>query len=620
MYLTGSYLTLDAETSNTEYGTALNDKNVLILASWKSSKEAAFHTHVGDERHQRELIAEIKKHDFLVAHNAKFELQWLSRMGVDIATILCYDTMLGEWVIAGNRRVPKDLNSTASRYGVGEKEHHVAKLISLGVNPINIPTDWLGSYCEQDVRITEAIFLQQRQLIAERGQLHLQLSRCLLTPVLADIEANGVTLDKKEVYDEYERIRKEYEENTERLDTLAADAGLTGINWRSRQQVAALLYDKLGFDELKGRDKAPDRTAAGQRRTDAVCIGSLRTRTAVQREFKALFTSSAKLSAKLTKTLNFFKGICDEHEGTFYGIFHQGTTGTHRLSSGGRKIDLRDVAEGGGLRKAIGIQLQNMPREYKRLVRAKQAGWEIVEADGSQLEFRVAADLGHDPVAYKEIDDGADIHTITAETLTKAGEETDRQSAKSRTFRPLYGGTSGTPAEQAYCKFFQEKYSGIYKEQRTWVDAVLRSKELITPYGIRFYWPDTKVTRSGYVTNTTSIFNYPVQGFATAEIIPIAVVFAWHKLRSLDVRIILTIHDSVVLEVGPAVDRNELAKILATCFTTDVYTWLEVVYGYKFHVPLGCSVKIGSHWGKGKEASAKVYPNQRDRIIWKSKD
>lgn len=560
----------------------------------------------------------MKQHDFIVAHNAKFELQWLSRMGVDIAKVLCYDTMLGEWVIAGNRVVQKGLDPTARRYGVGEKSHAVAKLIELGVNPVNIPTDWLGQYCEQDVRITDAIFLKQRIILEQRSQLHLQYSRCLLTPVLADIEANGVTLDKEAVYDEYERIREDYARTTAQLDALAEGAGLVGINWRSRKQVAELLYDKLQFAEIKGRDKQPDRTDGGARRTDAACIGMLRGTTTRQRGFQDLFTRAAKLSAKLTKTLNFFKGICDVRDSTFYGVFHQGTTGTHRLSSGGRKVELADT-DGDGGTKAIGIQLQNMPREYKRLVKAKREGWEIVEADGSQLEFRVAADLGHDEVAYKEIDDGADIHTITADTLTSAGEPTSRQEAKSRTFRPLYGGTSGTPAEQAYCKFFQEKYCGIYKEQRSWVDSVLRNKELITPYGMRFYWPDTKVTRSGYVTNTTSIFNYPVQGFATAEIIPIAVVFAWHRLRAEDVRIILTIHDSVVLEKAPSVDRDELARTLATCFTSDVYRWLASTYNYKFHVPLGCSVKIGGHWGEGKEASAKVYPYNPDRIIWTKK-
>lgn len=547
-------------------------------------------------------------------------------MGADIAKILVYDTMLGEWIIAGNRQIPKDLNSTAKRYGVGEKGHHVAKLIELGVNPLNIPTDWLASYCEQDVRITNAVFLQQREKLHQDGLLHLQYSRCLLTPVLADIEANGVTLDKDAVYDEYERVRKEYAEVTAKLDLLAKQAGLEGINWRSRKQVGELLYDKLGFAELKGRDKAPDRTAGGSRRTDSSAIASLRASTKSQRNFQELFKEAAKLSAKLTKTLNFFKGICDVNDCTFFGVFHQGTTGTHRLSSGGRKVSLPDP-ESLGETKPIGIQLQNMPREYKRLVRAKRDGWEIVEADGSQLEFRVAADVGHDEVAYKEIDESADIHSITAKVLTDAGEpefqnvddKERRQRAKPFSFKPLYGGTSGSPAVQAYCKFFQQKYVGIYRTQKSWVDEVLRSKMLTTSYGMRFYWPDTKVTRSGYVTNTTSIFNYPIQGFATAEIIPIAVVYAWHQLREKwpdDVKLILTIHDSVVLEVSERVDRNDLARILAECFTSRVYDYLQVVYNYSFWVPLGAEIKCGPRWGSGKSVKAKCYPNQRNKIIW----
>lgn len=599
-----------------EYGSALNKSNRLILASWWQSWDKSLHTVVGDEFSQKALLQAISSADFFVAHNAKFELQWLDRCGLDLGKLLCYDTMLGEWVIAGNRRIPKDLDSTAKRYGVGEKSHYVHKLIHLGVNPLDISIKALSSYCEQDVRITLGVFRKQLEVLHKDRLLHLQFSRCLLTPVLADMEKNGVTLDKKAVYEEYEKVSAEYKQNQRELNDLFAEVvgDESEINWRSGPQVADFLYDKLRFDELKGRDRAPLRTASGRRATDAGSIGSLKPRTALQRKFQALFKTGAKLSAKLTKSLEFFKEVCDHHDCTFYGIFNQGSTGTHRLSSSGRRIELaRNGSEGKS--KEIGVQLQNIPREYKRLFRAKRPDWEMVDADGSQLEFRVAADLGHDEVAYKEIDDGADIHTITADTLTQAGEPTDRQAAKSRTFRPLYGGSSGTPAEVAYCEFFRGKYRGIYETQNKWTLEVLGKKELRTPYGLKFYWPDTKMSRSGYITNTTAIFNYPVQGFATGEIIPIAVVHAWYRLRDLNVRFVLTIHDSVVLEIGPDVDRTMLRSVLAECFTVDVYRFLKRIYNYDFWIPMGSEIKIGPVWGSGKGVKAKCYPNTTD-IIW----
>ena len=511
--------------------------------------------------------------------------------------------MIGEWVLAGNRHIPKDLNSTAHRYDVGEKEGGVSKLIKLGVDTTSIPLEWLSKYCEQDVRITVGVFLKQRQLLSNRQQLHLQYARCLLTPVLADIETNGVSLDKKEVYDEYERVRNEYESCQRSLQLLYKTMGgdEAGINWRSRKQVAEFIYGTLGFAELSGRDGQPSKTDGGARRTDSAAIGNLKPFTKAQKDFIKLFKISTLLSAKLTKTLQFFKVVCDEHDGTFYGIFNQGIAATHRLTSNGRKIAREDGED-------IGSQLQNMPREYKRLIKAKKDDNSIIEIDGSGLEFRVAADLGHDEVAYREIVDGADIHAITAKALTDAGEPTDRQNAKSRTFRPLYGGSSGTPAEQAYCKFFRNKYKGIFKTQTEWTYTVLTNKELRTAYGMIFYWPDTTVSKSGFITNTTSIFNYPVQGLATAEIIPAALVHVWHKTKHLDVRIILTIHDSVVMEVGQSVNREELYKILYDCFTVDVYKFMKACYNYSIWCPLGAEIKEGKRWGEGDGLKKTIFP------------
>lgn len=130
-----------------------------------------------------------------------------------------------------------------------------------------------------------------------------------------------------------------------------------------------------------------------------------------------------------------------------------------------------------------------------------------------------------------------------------------------------------------------------------------------------FYWPGTAMRRNGTVDNQTAIFNYPIQGMATAEIIPIVLVALWKRLRGWDVKFVLTVHDSIVFEVGPDVDRRALYKIIARAFTRDVYDFLELVYGYTFRVPLGCGVKEGPVWGSGKEYKAKMFPEQ-DKLIW----
>ena len=532
------------------------------------------------------MLQDIKRADYIVAHNSKFELGWLRRCGLDLRSVPpVWDTMLAEWVLAGNLRPGFSLAQSLIRRSIRPKVSDVEHLIhTAGICPSNIPRPWLLEYCKQDVDATEQLLREQLRLVAQRDQLHLVYQRGLVAACLADIEPQGLQLDKERVYTEYEKVLAEYRETEAKLEAYGT------INWRSGKQVAELLYDTLGFKEPSDFRGNPRRSVAGRRKTDKATVSSLSARTKQQREFKELFTKVAHLSAKLTKTLDFFKGVCDEYDGVFYGSLNQGTTGTHRLSSSGRKLHFRSTDA------ASGVQLQNLPREYKSLFCARRAGYLVLDVDASQLEFRVAADLGHDELAQAEIAAGVDIHSITAKTLTDAGEATDRQSAKSRTFRPLYGGRTGTKAEQEYCKFFQRKYAGIFRTQTSWTIEVVNTGELKTPYGLRYYWPGTKCSQTGYIDNTTSIFNYPIQGFATGEIVPLSLLWFWYKTKDLRVFIVNTIHDSVIAEVHPE-DLDEAKKIATECFTTDVYNSLRNLYKYDFTTQLKAEAKAGKHWG-----------------------
>lgn len=371
--------------------------------------------------------------DFIVAQNAKFELGWLDRCGIDLHDVLVWDTMLAEWVIAGNRTWAKDLNSMLVRRGLQGKEDVVGGMIKLGIDPANIPKGLLLAYCYEDVRGTLELFRCQREEIVERNQLHLVYARCLLTPVLTDIEKQGIHLDHKAVEKEYYQVVQEHEETKRTLEDFAP------INYNSKPQVASLLYETLGFEELKDRKGNPIRTAGGARSAAAATISSLKATTKEQRAFLATYSKLAKLSTKLSKSLAFFKTICDSYSSVFHGSFRQGSTGTHRLSSSGRPVEDADGNE-------YSAQLQNIPREYKRLITPRDKGWVILEADGSQIEFRVAADMGNDQVAYDEICRDADIHASTAAVFLEAGNHPDfkgldakaaRQPAKPQTFKPL---------------------------------------------------------------------------------------------------------------------------------------------------------------------------------------
>lgn len=588
IYNNGKPLFLDFETTNLDRGSSRNSKNRIVLACWQEGWYGTLNHKWGGEYDQQDLLEAIRRSDFIVAHNAKFELGWLERCGLDLSTILVYDTMLAEYVIGGNRWKTGQLSleSASQRHGIGQKGSTVSKLIKAGVPTEEIPREWLLKYCQQDVRLLPLLMNSQLTMIGGTRLLPVVYSRCLLTPVLSDLEKNGMRLDAEPVL----ALAASLEESLSRVET-SANVLAEGVNLNSPKQLATFLYDQLGFAEptiTRGRKTLPDRTPAGGRKTDGDTIEGLVCKTERQREFKALFEEARNLNGQLTKYLRKFVSCITDREGMLYANFNQTQTSTHRLSSSGAEY---------------GVQFQNQPRAYKRFFRASVDGWMVGEVDGSQLEFRGAGHLGRDPCVLSDVSSGVDVHAKTAQKLTEAGQETDRQGAKEHTFKPLYGGESGTEAEQAYYRAFREWYPGVRDAQVKWIDTVLLSKQLETEWGLVFYWPDTRMTQSGYITNTPSICNYPVQSFCTAEIIPLALVCMWHRLKRTAgalMRLVNTVHDSIVAEFPP--DEAELFHTLSKqCMIADATDMVRKLYGIELYVPLGCGVKVGERWGSGKE-------------------
>lgn len=180
-----------------------------------------------------------------------------------------------------------------------------------------------------------------------------------------------------------------------------------------------------------------------------------------------------------------------------------------------------------------------------------------------------------------------------------------------------YGGQGKIKAEKEYSQFFRNKYSGISGMQQQWCLEVLDKGYHINPYGMRFYWPGTKMGRSGYIDNTTSISNYSIQGFATGEIIPIGLVHHWHRTRNLKLDIFNTIHDSIVARVHKQ-DVRKAVILSKNCLTHDVYNFLREVYNYEFRVPLGVGVKYSKNWGAAKvEHVWSVWPDGKETYIAK---
>ena len=591
-------MVVDFETSTLNKGSPLIEGNRIVLACWGQRGNVA-HC-FGSEYEQGELVKAVEEADFIVAHNAKFELGWLRRCGVDLRKVVVYDTLLGEYVLGGNRFNLQQLSLKASlkRYGLQPKEDLIGKMFDVGIDTMDMPESWLLSYCERDVNAAEELFLLQREKLRKRNLIHILYQRCLVSPALADIELNGMQFDPAKVMEGLDELEDEYAKKTAEFQEY-----MNGVSPSATIEKAKYVFDVLGFavpKDYRGREM---RAKSGGYSIAAEVIAKLRPRTKKQEEWLKKQQEWGAMHSDVTKYLRKFKLCCDEAGGRLRAVFNQASTRTHRLSSSGLTYK---------------VQFQNLNRDFKPMFKSRNDGWLMGEADGAQLEFRVAVHLGRDPKGLSDILNGEDIHRFTASVLNNVTLEAVtgpmRQAAKNDTFKPLYGGQSGTPAQQAYYQAFGQKYNRIAATQRRWANEVVENKKLVTEYGLIHYWPDCTMGSSGYVKYTTSIYNYPVQGFATAEIIPLALVCAWHRMSDMESFLVNTVHDSIIAELHP--DEVELwHEIAKQCLIKDVYELLNKLYGVRFTVPLGAGVMVSSHWGDKVAKDSEVVYTAPDELF-----
>ena len=251
--------------------------------------------------------------------------------------------------------------------------------------------------------------------------------------------------------------------------------------------------------------------------------------------------------------------------------------------------------------------MQNMPRggtfPVKKVFVSRWEGGKILEADFAQLEFRAAAYLSQDEVAIEEVSTGFDVHAYTSKVISDAGQPTTRQEAKAHTFAPLYGATGfgRTKAEAAYYKHFTEKYKGINLWHSRLAKEALTTGMIKTPSGREFSFPDIERRMNGSVTNFTQIKNYPVQSFATADIVPLILMYVENRLIAHKSCVVNSVHDSIVIDVHP----NEEIFVLDIIRDTNekMTSLIEIEFKIKLNVPLLLEAKIGDNWLDTKDVA-----------------
>jgi DNA polymerase I-like protein with 3'-5' exonuclease and polymerase domains len=229
----------------------------------------------------------------------------------------------------------------------------------------------------------------------------------------------------------------------------------------------------------------------------------------------------------------------------------------------------------------------------------------LLQADAKQLEWVGAAYLSQDDLAIQEIWEGTDMHS---DNQARFGLPS-RLIAKTFVFRLIYGGSAYSYAHdpnfkeignEAYWQNIIDQFYNKYTKLKEWHDEILfrakRDRKLTMPTG-RVYYYEPEVTSYGVKHPRTKILNYPVQGLG-ADLMSIARVSLRNRLLNKEgVRLINTVHDSIILDFDPEVwDNNSIVSIVEKCFN-DVPSNFEKLFGHKFNLPMRVECEVGPTWG-----------------------
>ena len=311
-------------------------------------------------------------------------------------------------------------------------------------------------------------------------------------------------------------------------------------------------------------------------RTDRITLNKIASE--AEGEFKDFIDAIVRHNAVDTYLNTFVEGLKNftNEKGFLHPKFMQAITATGRLSS-------RDP------------NFQNQPRgktfPIRKVVTSRFDKGSILEIDFAQLEFRTAVFLAQDKQGMEDIKNKIDVHQYTADIIGVS-----RQDAKAHTFKPLYGGVTGTEDEKRYYTKFLEKYKDIKVWHEQLQSEAIRFKRIKLPTGREYSFPYAERTPWGGSTYGTQIKNYPVQGFATADIVPLACINIYKLMKEKNVKSLLvnTVHDSIVADVHP--DEKYIMGKIFEQGTAEAIPALKKYYKIDFNVPLDTEIKIGYNW------------------------
>ena len=507
-----------------------------------------------------------------LGQNIKYDLHVFANHGIHVKGYV-HDTLLQSYVLESHQR--HDMDSLATRH-LNAKTISFEEVAGKGASQIGfeqVSIETATNYSAEDSDVTLQLHMAMYpQVAAEEklnfvyAQIEMPTSRVLLT-----IERNGVLIDGALL----DKQSGELGIKMLALEAKAFEEAGQPFNLSSPKQLGEILFDKKGIKPLK-------KTPGGAPSTDEETLAKLAEDHPLPKIILE-YRSVAKLKSTYTDKL---PRMVNAKTGRVHTNYGQAIAVTGRLSSNDPNLQNIPVrtAEGRRIREAF----------------IAPPGSKILSADYSQIELRIMAHLSSDPGLLDAFAKGEDVHRATASEVFSVPRDQvsseQRRYAKVINFGLIYGMSayglaSNLGIENSAAKLYIDKYFARYPGvaaymQRTRAEAHERGY-VETVFGRRLWLPDIRSGNQGRRQGAErAAINAPMQGTA-ADLIKLAMIAVqgWLETEKLKTRMIMQVHDELVLEVPDAELERVKMKVP------------ELMSGVaKLDVPLVAEPGVGMNW------------------------
>ena len=502
-----------------------------------------------------------------LGHDLKFDQHIFANHAIQLAGI-AEDTLLQSYVLESHKT--HDLRSLALRH-LGAKITDYADVAGKGVKQICFDQVDLATAATYAAEYADIILQLHQTLISQinkQGRLG-EVYRNIELParqVLYIMERNGVLIDSVKLAEQSHELG----EKLLSIESQAYTAAEQPFNLNSPKQIQEILFDKLGLPVKK-------KTPSGAPSTDEEVLQEL----ALDYPLPKLlleYRGMAKLKSTYTDKL---PQMVNRRTGRVHTSYSQAVAVTGRLASSDPNLQNIPVrtAEGRRIREAF----------------IAPPGSRIISADYSQIELRIMAHLSDDQGLLKAFANAEDIHRATAAEvfsvpLNMVSNE-QRRYAKVINFGLIYGMSAfglasqlniERSAAQQYIDLYFMRYPGVADYMQRTRQQAKQQGYVETVFGRRLWLPEIN-GGNGMRRQAAerAAINAPMQGTA-ADLIKLAMaaVQNWIEHEQLHTRLIMQVHDELVLEVP----EHELTRVRENlpglmCHVAKLKTPLEVGLG-----------------------------------------